>query len=139
VKKAFVEIPGYAYQSEETPGLEQAESAVSSLPGFDREVSAVEVRGITRGGVLAGAAVIAGLDPSETTDAKLTAQIERHVPGAHTVSLGGPGQQIMGYEFVMGSATEVVFVDEDGFLIVVAGMNRTDVHNIASAIGVGNL
>jgi hypothetical protein len=139
VSKAFVEIPGYSYQSEEVPGLDQAESALSSLPGYDRGVSAVEARGVTRGGVLAGVALIAGLDPSETTDAKLSAQVERHVPGAHMIVLGPPGREIMAYEFVIGAATEVVFVDEDGFVVVVAGLSRTNVHNIASSIGVGNL
>jgi hypothetical protein len=139
VSEAFVEIPGYGYQTEEVPGLDQAESALSSLPGFDRDVSAVEARGVVRDGVLAGVALIAGLDPSETTDAKLSAQIERHLPGAHVVVLGSPGREVMAYEFTMGSATEVVFVDEDGFLVVVAGLNRSHVHNIASSIGVGNL
>jgi hypothetical protein len=139
VSEAFVEIPGYTYQTDEMPGLEQAESALRSLPGFDKEVSAVEARGVTRGGVLAGVALIAGVDPSETTDKKLSTQVERNVPGAHMIVLGPPGTEIMGYEFAIGSATEVVFVDEDGFLIVVAGVNRTDVHNIASSLGVGNL
>jgi hypothetical protein len=139
VSKAFVQIPGYSYQTEEVPGLDQVESALSSLPGYDRDVSAVEARGVLRDGVPTGVALIAGLDPSETTDAKLSSQVERHLPGAHVIVLGSPGREVMGYEFAMGSATEVVFVDEDGFLVIVAGLNRTDVHNIASSIGVGNL
>jgi hypothetical protein len=139
VSKAFVEIPGYTYVTEEVPGLDQAKASLNSLPGYDGEVSALQARGVLRDGVPAGVALIAGFDPSETTDAKLSARIERHVPGAHMIVLGVPGREITGYEFVIGAGTELVFVDEDGFLIVVAGSNRADVHNIASSIGVGNL
>jgi hypothetical protein len=139
VSKAFVEIPGYQYQTERLPELDQAERSLSGLPGFGRDVSAIETRGVVRKGALAGVVVIAGLDPSETTDANLGRQLRRHIPSAHVVQLGEPGTNVTGYEFLVGSVVEVVFVDEDGFLILVAGVNRTNVHQIASGIGVGNL
>lgn len=139
VSNAFVEIPGYQYQTEGLAELDQAEASLSGLPGFGREVSAIETRGVLRNGALAGAVVIAGLDPSQTTDENLAKQIQRHIPSAHVVPLGEPGTGITGYEFLVGSAVEVAFVDEDGFLVLVAGVNRTDVHRIATGIGVGNL
>ncbi|MGH2808579.1 MAG: hypothetical protein ACRDKT_15040, partial [Actinomycetota bacterium] len=125
--------------TEGIPQLDQASASLGELPGFDREVSALEARGVTRNGVLAGAVVIAGLDPSETTDENLAREIRRHVPSAHVVPLGRPGKNVTGYEFLIGSVVEVAFVDEDGFLILVAGSSRAAVHQIASGIGIGNL
>ncbi|MGH2807315.1 MAG: hypothetical protein ACRDKT_08565, partial [Actinomycetota bacterium] len=109
VSNAFVEIPGYQYQTETDPQLDQATASLDDLPGFESGISALEARGVTHNGVLAGAVVIAGLDPSETTERNLARQVKRHIPSAHVVPLGRPGKNLTGYEFLVGSVVEVAF------------------------------
>lgn len=140
VDKAFAPLTGgYTYVEPPADVMEQVDKLRESNPEASEVIAEIDMREIRRGGIPLGGVVIMSFDPAyleqKPEDNVLMQQVESQYGYALApVDLDGTSA----YETSVPGASAVLFFDHDGLMILVAGMERTAVRDVAEQLAVAN-
>ena len=136
IEAAFVPLTGYEYASE-SPAADVAESYVSNYPGFEDEISDLEVKGVSQGGRPIGVVMIGGFEYSDDKQADFDSA-GQSLP-VTAVSLGTPGHTFSAFEVAQPPAYGYMWLDDDGYFFVVMTNFPTHARTLATALGTAQL
>jgi hypothetical protein len=140
VDKAFASLTGgYTYVEPPAEVMEQVSELKESNPEASEVIAQIDMREIRRGGLPLGGVVIMSFDPAylqqKPEDNVLMQQVESQYGYALApVDLDGTSA----YETSVPGASAVLFFDDDGLMILVAGIEQTAVRDIAEQLAVAN-
>ena len=136
LQATFVPISGYEYAENDSEMAAWMEHAIGSMPAVEDVMSGYEVKEIFSNGQMVAVGMVAGFDPADLADEDPAAFGEGAVSaGARPVSFGGTSA----YQINQGTATQYMWLDEDGYLFVVVGMYPNHANTVASALAAGNI
>lgn len=140
VDRAFAPLTGgYTYVEPTADVLDQVEELKESNPEAAETIAEIDMREIRRGGMPLGGVVIMSFDPEyleqKPEDNILMQQVESQYGYALSpVDLDGTPA----YETTVPGASAVLFFDDDGLMILVAGLDGKAVRDIAEQLAVAN-
>lgn len=140
VEKAFASLTGgYSYVEPPAQVMEQVNELKESNPEASELIAEIDMREITRAGMPLGGVVIMSFDPAyleqKPEDNVLMQQVENQYGySLAPVDLDGTSA----YETSVPGASAVLFFDDDGLMILVAGIEQTAVRDIAEQLAVAN-
>jgi hypothetical protein len=136
---AFVPLSSYTYGPASVEASAELEQFVNSVPGGEDLVTGVEVRPVLENGVPVAVFNVTGLSGDFGGD-PLGAAFDMAGMDVGTGFSEGPSGETLNYWLVtVGTAHEVVWWDDDGFIMSVVGLDEDKIGDIGREIGLANV